>query len=125
MLRSLPSVSRLIPALLTAFMTVVIIFRSLSPSQSNQSPLCNDSGRCSAVEELIKPPSRQEFASLERKINQLSEDIEALKHQEKPKELTPDQLLWESRRTQCGEGVVRNVDYQHVSPRSKYSADKM
>ena len=114
MLRSLPSVSRLIPALLLTFITTIIIFKSLSSSRSNQLDFCDANGQCAANEELIRPPSRQEFMSLEYKIKLLSEDIEALKHREPPKELTPDQIIWESRRTECGEGVVRNIDYQHV-----------
>jgi hypothetical protein len=114
MLRSLPPVSRLIFAILLTFITTIILFKSLSPSRSNQSAFCNDSNQCSA-EELIRPLSRQEFVSLERKVNLLSQDIEALK-QEPPKQLTPDQIQWENKRSECGEGVVRNIDYQHVPP---------
>lgn len=113
MLRSLPPVSRLTLAILLTFITTIILVKSLS-SRSNQSAFCNDGNQCSA-EELIRPLSRQEFMSLERKVNLLSQDIEALK-QEPPKELTPDQIEWENKRSQCGEGVVRNIDYQHVPP---------
>jgi hypothetical protein len=80
MLRSLPSVSRLIPTLLLTLITTVIVYRSLS---------------------------------LEHRINVLSEDIDKLRKPELPKQLTPEELVWENRRTECGE-VVRNIDYQHV-----------
>ena len=113
MLRSLPPVSRLIPALLLTLITAIIVYRSLIPQRASQSGFCDENGQCSA-EELIRPPSRQEFTSLEHRIQLLSEDIEKLRHQEPPKEPTQEELIWESRRTECGEGVVRNIDYQHV-----------
>ena len=110
MLRSLPSVSRLVPAILIALITATILFKSLSLKGGP----CDENGQCSA-EELNRPLTRTEFYALEQKVKQLEGDIEHLKHQEPQKELTPEGQLWESRRTECGEGVVRNIDYQHVN----------
>ena len=114
MRRSLPSLSRLFPALLLTFVSTAIILKSFS--RSGHSGMCEGGNQCSIAEEFTRPPSRQEFASLEHKIKLLSEDIEKLKQQEPPppKERTPEELKWESRRTECGEGVVRNIDYHHV-----------
>jgi hypothetical protein len=112
MLHSLPSVSRLIPALLLTLIITVIVYRSLSRHSAFQSGFCEVNGQCSADEELLRPPTRQELISLEHKIDVLSEDIDKLRKPEPPKPLTPE--VWENRRTECGEGVVRNIDYHHV-----------
>jgi hypothetical protein len=77
-------------------------------------------GNCDADDNLVKPPSRQEFDNLRNTIQSLREDIDKLKTQEPPKVLTPDEQIWESRRTECGTGVLRNIDYQHVTPTVLY-----
>jgi len=110
MLRSLPSLSRLVPAVLIALVIATILFQSLSLKGGQ----CDENGQCSA-EELNRPLTRTEFYALEQKVKQLEGDIEHLKHQEPQKQLAPEEQLWESRRTECGEGVVRNIDYQHVT----------
>jgi hypothetical protein len=118
MLRSLPSVSRTIPALILILAaTSLIAYKTLLiPYQSAIHSRCDDTELCEAVsdEEIIRPPSRQEFTSLEYKIQQLSEEVEKLRGPGSRNDNDLHDRLWESRRTQCGEGVVRNIDYQHV-----------
>jgi hypothetical protein len=58
--------------------------------------------------------SRQDLDDLRKTIQSLKDDLDSLKVQDKPKEPSPDQQLWESRRTECGDNVIRNIDYQHV-----------
>jgi hypothetical protein len=120
MLRSLPSLSRFLPAILLTLIITIILYKSIFPtgrhhhafSSSDQCSPNDDN--CDATDNLIKPPSRQEFEILQHTLQSLKEDIEKLKVKEPPKILTPDEQLWESRRTECGDGVLRNIDYQHV-----------
>lgn len=117
MLRSLPPVSRIIPAILFTLIATILAYRSVFYYRSSAFSLCDENGQCSA-EEVTRPPSRQEFRSLEHRIQLLSEDIDKLRNQEPPKPPTQEELIWENRRKECGEGVVRNIDYQHVHLRS-------
>jgi hypothetical protein len=114
MLRSLPAVSRLVPAVLIALITATLLFKSLAYHRWH----C-DNGQCSIDDdkepEDTRPLTRAEFRALEQKLRELQDDIQHLKHEPIQKQLTPEEQVWESRRTQCGEGVVRNIDYQHVS----------
>jgi len=123
MLRSLPPISRVIPALILTLVTTILVYK-FALSGTRSFPLggldaqqCDTDGRCDATanEDLLKPPTRQEFALLEHRIKTLSDQLDAIKS-EPPKELTPDEQRWEALRKECGDGVVRNIDYQHVSP---------
>src|SRR5262249_30087126 len=122
MLRSLPPISRALPAAILILTTTCLLFIAFSrfnhPSTSPRhlSPECDIDGHCNPDELLLKPPSRQELHALEQKINNLEDELEKLKGQDLPKQVSEEEKLWESRRTQCGEGVVRNIDYQHVLP---------
>jgi hypothetical protein len=124
MLRSLPSISRIISAIFLTVVITGIIYKSFLPRRHVRISVpeghlahCNDNGYCDIIpqqEDLLKSPSRQEFTNLELRIKHLNEEIEKLKHPEPIKEPTPEEILWETRRSECGEGVVRNIDYQHV-----------
>jgi hypothetical protein len=113
MLRSLPVISRLLPATLITLITTIILIKSATRSSAPQPATC-DGGQCDLKDPLVKPVSRQDLDSIQHTIQSLKDDIDALKVQPIPKELTPDEQLWESRRTECAEGVLRNIDYQHV-----------
>lgn len=121
MLRSLPPISRVIPTLILTLITTSLVYKfavigtrpfRLGGLDAQQ---CDTQGHCDATanEDLLKPPTRQEFSSLEHRVKSLTDELNAIKTQP-PKELTPDQQRWEALRTECGEGVVRNIDYQHV-----------
>ena len=122
MLRSLPPITRVIPALILTLITTIAVYKFLGVSLRSfhfgalDAQQCDADGYCDAAanEDLLKPPSRQEFSSLEYRIKSLGNEIEALKRQPLAKELSLDEQRWEALRTQCGEGVVRNIDYQHV-----------
>lgn len=121
MLRSLLSVTRVIPLLLITLIATIIIYPYMTPRQPlfpGHSANCHDNGYCDVTpdKDLNQPPSRQEFASLEHKIKLLTQELEKMKHKEPPKVLTPDEKIWEARRTECGDGVIRNIDYHHVQP---------
>jgi len=122
MIRSLPS-SRIVPALLLCLVTFLILVRVLFPTWEIDSlsafddSKCDDDGHCQA-DSLVKAPTRQEFVELQHTLDGLKSEVDRLKQvpqqKESGTELTPEQKLWESRRTECGEGVVRNIDYLHV-----------
>ena len=120
MLRSFPSGSRIIPAFLLTFLTTLFLYRLVFPSGASSGLLgvdqCDIDGNCQAdhYRDLSKPPTRQEFIALQKSLNSLKNDLETLKNTPPPKELTQDEKIWESKRTQCGTGVLRNIDYQHV-----------
>ena len=129
MIRSLPS-SRIVPALLLCIVTFLILVRVLFPAWEINSLSAFDDTKCDAdghcePDSLVKAPTRQEFVELQHTLEQLKSEVDKLKevpHQKEPeKELTPDQKLWESRRTECGEGVLRNIDYLHVRFPLSYS----
>src|SRR5579862_640948 len=118
MLRILPSGTRIIPAFLITFLTTFFLYKLLSSSSApllHSSDQCDIDGNCEAptAKDLLKPPTRAELQSLRESLNLLKQDMEALKRPP-PKELTPDELQWEARRKECGDGVIRNIDYQHV-----------
>jgi hypothetical protein len=126
MLRSLPPIARVIPALVLTLITTILLYKFVFIGGNRSSRFggldaqqCDTDGHCDATanEDLLKPPTRQEFSSLEHRIKSLTDELAAIKN-DPPKELTPDEQRWEARRKECGEGVVRNIDYQHVfSPR--------
>ena len=62
----------------------------------------------------MKPVSREDLQDVQNDITQLKSQLERLTVLP-PIELTEEELAWEARRTECGEGVVRNIDYQHVT----------
>jgi hypothetical protein len=121
MLRSLPPIARVIPALFLTLITTILLYKFVFIGNRSSrfggldSQQCDTDGHCDATanEDLLKPPTRQEFSSLEHRIKSLSDELAAIK-KEPPKELTPDEQRWEARRKECGDGVVRNIDYQHV-----------
>src|SRR5271170_6545838 len=121
MLRSLPPTARVIPALILTLITTILLYKFVFIGNRSSrfggldAQQCDTDGHCDATanEDLLKPPTRQEFSSLEHRIKSLTDELNALKIQP-PKELTPNQQRWEALRTECGEGVVRNIDYQHV-----------
>jgi len=121
MLRSLPPITRVIPALILTLITTILLYKFVfignrsSHFNGLDSQQCDVEGYCDATanQDLLKPPTRQEFSSLEHRIKSLTDELAALKN-EPPKQLTPDEQSWEARRKECGEGVVRNIDYQHV-----------
>jgi hypothetical protein len=107
MLRSLPSRTRVLAVL--TLVTTFIFFRTLWRYTT-----CSN-GQCAPVNRLVKPVSREDLQDLQNDITQLKSELEHLTGAP-PKELTEEELAWESRRTKCGEGVVRNIDYHHVPP---------
>jgi hypothetical protein len=124
MRRSLPSGMRVIPAFLITLLTTLFLYRLIFPSHRSSvhllSDKCDVDGTCEADDKDIKqPPTRSEFQALQNTVNSLRQDMESLKVP-RPKELTPDEQQWESRRTGCGHGVERNIDYQHVDPPEMY-----
>lgn len=120
MLRSLPSGSRIIPAFLLTFLTTLFLYRLVFTSGASSGLLsadqCDIDGNCQTdhYKNLNKPPTRQEFIALQNSLNSLKNDLETLRNTPPPKELTQDEKIWESKRTQCSTGVLRNIDYQHV-----------
>lgn len=115
MLRSLPPGRRIIPATLFAIFITVLLYKvrfSKTPSSVLLSPnQCDLDGNCET--DLTRPPSRAEFHALQETVNSIKKELEDQKYAP-PEILTPDELLWESRREECGKGVERNIDYQHV-----------
>jgi hypothetical protein len=116
MLRS-PLNSRLLPAILVAFITLTILFKSISPSSSaGNGDMCDVNGQCDISSADMKPPPKSEIYTLQKQIQELKDDIEKLKTKPTPKVLTPEEKIWEERRKDCNDNVIRNIDYQHVSP---------
>jgi hypothetical protein len=123
MLRSLPPIARVIPALVLTLITTILLYKFVFIGNRSSrfggldAQQCDSEGYCDATanEDLLKPPTRQEFSSLEHRVKSVSDELAAIK-KEPPKELTPDEQRWEARRKECGDGVVRNIDYQHVFP---------
>ena len=121
MLRSLPPIARVIPALILTLITTILLYKFVFIGNRSSrfggldAQQCDTDGHCDAIanEDLLKPPTRQEFSLLEHRIKSLTDELEAIK-KEPAKELSPDEQRWEARRKECGDGVVRNIDYQHV-----------
>ena len=121
MLRSLPPISRVIPAVILTLITTILVCKfavigtrpfRLGGLDAQQ---CDTQGYCDATsnEDLLKPPTRQEFSSLEHRIKSLTDELNAIKIQP-PKELTPDQQRWEALYAQNVERDRWEYDYQHV-----------
>ena len=119
MLRSLPSRSRIVWGIVIAIVLIICFYEQGLPLlRSSRQPPCDDD-ICPILphEEVLNPPTRQEFVALELQLKRLSEELDRLKNIEPPKkELTPEEQEWESRRTQCVKSVERNIDYIHVLP---------
>lgn len=77
--------------------------------------MCDINGVCDInAADIMKPPSRSEILTLQNQLQELKEDIEKLKTKPTPKILTPEEKIWEDRRRECNDNVIRNIDYQHV-----------
>src|ERR1700738_1487116 len=118
MSRRTSSPRRTISAILIA---LVIAFCFLNPlSQSSKFRIsrrsqCDASEHCIASESdnsgIDGLPLSAAFASLKTEADGLKQNFEQLKVQGQntvTENLLPKQSLWESRRTECGEGVQRN-----------------
>jgi hypothetical protein len=115
------SLTRVIAALLLILIVTIIVYAYLTPRQPllpDHSDNCDDNGYCEVTpnEDFSRPPSRQEFMFLEIQVKLLTDQLKNLKQNKPPKELVAEERIWEARRTECSESVVRNIDYIHVQP---------